>query len=146
MNLPEDLLEQAEHLAGREATRPKQVSLRRAISAAYYALFHFLIREACGRLAGRPDLRVLAARAFNHGDMKKACQAVLKSPPPAHLAPLLGNPVRAALRTVADTFVVLQTTRHDADYNLSQRFTRDETRRRVESARDAFAATPLPAT
>ena len=50
MNLPADLLEQAEHLAGREATRPKQASLRRAISAAYYSVFHLLIREACARL------------------------------------------------------------------------------------------------
>ena len=46
MPFPEDLLEQAKHLASRERTKPKQASLRRAVSTAYYALFHLLISEA----------------------------------------------------------------------------------------------------
>jgi hypothetical protein len=140
VNLPDHLLEQAEHLAGREARRPRQASLRRAISAAYYALFHFLIGEASARLVAGSDLRKLTARAFNHGDMKKACQAVLKSPPPAHLAPLLGSPVPADLRLIAESFVILQLARHDPDYDLAKVFTRDDTRRLIQSARDAFAA------
>ena len=41
-----DLLEQAKHLANREKKRPRQASLRRAVSTAYYALFHLLIHEA----------------------------------------------------------------------------------------------------
>lgn len=40
MAFPDDLLEQAVHLARREPGRPRQASLRRAISTAYYALFH----------------------------------------------------------------------------------------------------------
>ncbi len=48
MAYPDDLLEQAQHLAQREPKRPKQASLRRAISSAYYALFHLLISEAVG--------------------------------------------------------------------------------------------------
>jgi len=39
MNLAEDLLEQANHLARRERGKPKQASLRRAVSTAYYACF-----------------------------------------------------------------------------------------------------------
>ena len=46
MAYPEDLLEQANHLARREPKRPKQASLRRAVSTAYYALFHLLIGQA----------------------------------------------------------------------------------------------------
>ena len=42
MSLATDLLEQADHLARRERKRPKQASLRRAVSAAYYGLFHLL--------------------------------------------------------------------------------------------------------
>jgi hypothetical protein len=34
MGLHEDLLDQAEHLAGKERKKPKQASLRRAVSAA----------------------------------------------------------------------------------------------------------------
>ncbi len=51
MSLHDDLLEQAKHLANREPRRPKQASLRRAISAAYYALFHLLVDEATKLLA-----------------------------------------------------------------------------------------------
>jgi hypothetical protein len=36
-----DLLEQAKHLANREKKRPRQASLRRAVSTAYYALSTF---------------------------------------------------------------------------------------------------------
>jgi uncharacterized protein (UPF0332 family) len=46
MPLAEHLLEQAQHLANREKKRPRQASLRRAVSTAYYALFHLLIHEA----------------------------------------------------------------------------------------------------
>lgn len=46
MALCDDLLEQAFHLARREPTRPRQASLRRALSTSYYALFHFLAAEA----------------------------------------------------------------------------------------------------
>ncbi|MEX2560734.1 MAG: hypothetical protein WD403_12510 [Pirellulales bacterium] len=38
MSLHADLLTQAEYLANKEPKRPKQASLRRAISAAYYAV------------------------------------------------------------------------------------------------------------
>jgi hypothetical protein len=46
MSLPDDLLEQAGHLASRERTKPKQASLRRAISVSYYAVFHLLVDDA----------------------------------------------------------------------------------------------------
>ena len=38
MSLHQDLLAQARHLLRKEPRRPKQASLRRAVSAAYYAL------------------------------------------------------------------------------------------------------------
>lgn len=139
MNLPEDLLEQAEHLLARDATRPKQVNLRRAVSDAYYALFHFLIREACARLVAGRDLRNLTARAFNHGDMKKACQAFRSPTPAKYLAPLVGS-VPADLGQITELFVKLQEERHDADYNLARRFTRTEVGRVVSQVRDAFGA------
>src|SRR5467141_3575239 len=46
MAYADDLLEQARHLANRERKNPRQASLRRAVSTAYYALFHLLIHEA----------------------------------------------------------------------------------------------------
>ncbi len=41
-----DLLQQAKRLAHLEPKKPKQASLRRAVSTAYYSFFHFLITEA----------------------------------------------------------------------------------------------------
>ena len=41
-----DLLELAQHLAKLDSENPRQACLRRAVSTAYYALFHLLIAEA----------------------------------------------------------------------------------------------------
>ncbi|MBS1874595.1 MAG: hypothetical protein JSU00_15375 [Acidobacteria bacterium] len=62
MGLPEDLLEQADHLARWDWKHPKQASLRRAVSTAYYAVFHMLVSEAVAywkllRLLLVPDRR-----------------------------------------------------------------------------------------
>src|SRR5260370_10190 len=46
MAFADDLLEQARHLANRERKKPRLASLRRAVSTAYYALFHLRISEA----------------------------------------------------------------------------------------------------
>lgn len=46
MSIHKDLLQQARLLAILDEKRPKQANLRRAISSAYYALFHYLIDEA----------------------------------------------------------------------------------------------------
>jgi hypothetical protein len=46
MGFADDLLEQAYHLLNKDGDDPKEASLRRAVSTAYYALFHLLIDEA----------------------------------------------------------------------------------------------------
>ena len=47
-----DLLAQARSLATSDAKKPKQANLRRAISSAYYALFHFLCEEVTKTFVG----------------------------------------------------------------------------------------------
>lgn len=49
----EDLFAQAEMLARVDTRKPKQVNLRRAVSAAYYGVFHYLVDEACRCVFGR---------------------------------------------------------------------------------------------
>lgn len=71
MPLPDDLLEQARHLANGERRRPKQASLRRAVSTAYYALFHLLIQETI-RNRKIAEQRPLLARHCEHRRMKAA--------------------------------------------------------------------------
>jgi hypothetical protein len=71
MAFADDLLKQAFHLRNKEPKTPTQASLRRAVSTAYYALFHLLIEEASANWSRR-DTRDYLARAFEHGTMKAA--------------------------------------------------------------------------
>lgn len=161
MSLPLDLLEQAVHLASREPKRPKQASLRRAVSSAYYALFHLMIHDAAAIAApGLPaGLRALVARAMAHQDMKIVCRgffngnaAYLKSIAPGAKKPfrtseippttlsLLKLPLEPELVLVTRAFVQLQEARHDADYNMTATLTRSEVLFVTKLAHDAFAA------
>ena len=139
MSLANDLLEQARHLARRERRRPRQASLRRAISTAYYALFHLLIDEATRVLISRPETRSRFARAFEHADMKQASRAFAN--PQAQLAALTGGiAIPAAVQDVAAALVQLQEARHEADYNVERSFTRLESTNLVARAAQAFVA------
>ena len=124
MSLYHDLIEQAEHLAKRELKKPRQASLRRAVSTAYYALFHMLIDDAVLKLIPNAPslLRVQAQRAFAHRDMRNACEQLTKSS--NTFARLLVQPVEPELQTVAEAFVELQFRRHAAGYDLTQIFDR----------------------
>ncbi len=78
MSLPRDLLAQARFLATKEPRRPKDASLRRAVSTAYYALFHLLTEEASRFLisgSDRDSLRNLVARGFTHSEMGRTAKA-----------------------------------------------------------------------
>lgn len=72
MTYANDLLHQANELRDLDVKKPKQANLRRAISAAYYALFHQLTQDAVeARVpARRGDLQVQLARKFAHKTMK----------------------------------------------------------------------------
>ena len=140
MPFAEDLLEQATHLARREPRRPRQASLRRAVSTAYYALFHFLIAETARNWRRTQDREKLA-RMFDHDTMKRACvrgrdrlqQRVAKE--------AMEDEARAnakQLAFVADTFVKMQQQRHLADYDGSMRWTRTDVLAQLDSVSQAF--------
>jgi hypothetical protein len=142
MSYHADLLHQAQSLATREPRRPRQASLRRAVSASYYALFHLLIEAATHRLlAGRQreHLRIILGRAFMHSKMKATAASFASGSVSRKLKPALGTlPVQPELSNVANAFVDLQQARHEADYDLSRRFTRQETMDLVTQSSDAF--------
>ncbi len=138
MSLHSDLLEQAEHLIRRERRRPRQASLRRAISTAYYALFHLMVHEATLRVRGSPALRQKFSRAFDHGSMRSASNAFVNARPHQLVGLTGGLPIPPQLQTLARTFVELQEARHEADYNVAARFTRNEADDLVGLARQAF--------
>src|SRR5579864_2250274 len=140
MAFPDDLLEQAQHLAQREPKRPKQASLRRAVSTAYYALFHLLITETTKNWK-RPAERHTLARMFEHTLMGKVCTAKRDElnayfnthPPPS---PILD--VSRQLHIVAETFVQMLQHRHIADYDSSAKWTRTDAIEKSESVKAAF--------
>jgi uncharacterized protein (UPF0332 family) len=141
MPLAQDLLEQALHLANREPRRPKQASLRRAISTAYYALFHLLIHEATRNWKKAPQ-RALLARAFEHRGMKSACgkktkelDEFVRSKPRKSAAELA---IANHLRTVASAFIEAQEQRHIADYDNSKQWTRTEVLSQIATVDAAF--------
>lgn len=131
MSLHADLLRQAQHLANLEPRRPRQSSLRRAVSAAYYSLFHLLIDEATvmmfGRGGSKRRLRDVLARGFSHSSMAAACKSFEDGNLPASIASVLSPlPVPADLQTVAALFRQLQEERHRADYNRALPFAKSE--------------------
>ena len=71
----DDLLRQALYLVHKEPRNPKQASLRRGVSTAYYALFHLLIGEAVANW-NVVSLRAALGRAFDHGIMKAASNRI----------------------------------------------------------------------
>ncbi len=143
MSLHSDLLAQARHLARRESKRPRQASLRRSISASYYAVFHMLIDEATRRMVSggeRADLRGCLARGFTHRTMRRVAQQFAGGGVSPKLRPgLNGQPLQRELVAVAAAFVDLQQARQEADYNIARRFTRREVLNLADRAEEAMA-------
>ena len=140
MAFADDLLEVAQDLASLHPESPHQASLRRAVSTAYYALFHLLISETTANWA-RPELRATLARCFDHGPMKTASEtkvsqinAALKEDDPEDAEKV----VAIHLRTVANAFVQAQQRRNDADYNMAKEWTLVEVDKQIASVNEAF--------
>ncbi|MBK9261423.1 MAG: hypothetical protein IPM54_16660 [Polyangiaceae bacterium] len=145
MPLHEQLLVQAEHLVTKDKNpNPPRASLRRAVSTAYYALFHLLVYASASCLAGgseRKKLRNLLSRAFEHAEMKSVCTAFKSGTLNANVANNYGPvSVPRDLKHVAEAFCLLQEGRHLADYAVHQRFTRTEAIVEVNRAKNAFQA------
>jgi hypothetical protein len=148
--LHDDLQQQALELAGRDPRRPKQANLRRAVSASYYALFHFLVDQSCRQMLGTTNnlvrYRRVLARAAEHGAMKAACNQFASGALPAKLQRgLPGFNVPDVLRLMAATFSEAQDLRQRADYDLNQHFSRRDVlvlHAQVKEAIEDFQAIP----
>lgn len=134
MALADDLLEQANHLATREKKKPRQASLRRAVSTAYYAIFHLLVSEAVSNWRNA-NQRADLGRAFEHGRMRVASARLVNMT-------FAGSPAKAIddLRRVANAFVYLQRDRHDADYDGSLQLTRTQVLAKIALVERAFSS------
>jgi len=125
-----DLLQLAYDLERKDVVDPTQASLRRAVSTAYYALFHLLIDEAVSKWTIERHRSVLA-RTFDHNKMKGICDDVLKKNKS-------GANVPGELVIVAQNFIELQQHRHTADYDNSKQWSRDDVVIVLTLATEAF--------
>lgn len=130
----DDLLRVAEGLArgalGSGRGRPRQVELRRAVSTAYYALFHALARCCADTLIGatRSENRSQPAwrqtyRALDHAQAKGRCNNTE-----------MMNRFPISIRAFGETFVEMQPQRHNADYDPEATFTRDRVLQLIDEA------------
>ena len=145
MAIPDDLLDQAEILVKLDQGKPRQANLRRAVSAAYYALFHLLASAGAEIVGpGRPaELRNRVRRAFTHEGMKAACAGFLSGKLqdlPADIRSLIAPPLEPEFALLAKAFIELQQARHVADYDFSRSMTREEALAKINLADSAFGA------
>ena len=139
IDLPEQLIALAElHIRN---TDSNEANVRRAVSSAYYALFHLLVRDAVANWK-HSDHRSRLARTFDHKRMKDASTAIVKkigyvrNSESAESGP--EQALRLRLSTVAQAFVDLQQARHKADYDVEEPFQRLDAAVDVAQARLAF--------
>jgi hypothetical protein len=133
MAYQDDLLIQALQLV--HTIPSSQASLRRAVSTAYYAVFHMLIAEATSHW-NIVSLRAALGRAYDHGVMRASSNRILNT----RDFPFTGEDPRVVqdLRFVASTFTQLQEDRHFADYNLTKDLDPTDALNQVKSAEEAF--------
>lgn len=100
----------------RRGDPPTDEHVRRAISNAYYALFHALATSNADVLIGRPHDTMTAVawtrvyRAIEHGAAKNQLRQHRQE-------------LSTAAQAFADTFIGLQDLRHSADYDPNVTFT-----------------------
>jgi hypothetical protein len=127
-------IEAAYDLCRRTGQRPREAFMRRAVSTAYYAMFHAICRLCADGLVGgihartAPYLRVY--RALDHAGAKKT----LRSKDAGDLHP--------SIAAFGDAFAVLQQMRHRADYDpVPFRYYFDDTKSYVDLAQSAIRGT-----
>jgi len=131
---PRDLISLARDLAGLHKGKPSQAALRRALSTAYYAMFHTLAKSGADLMLGGTGAdRSKHAwrqvyRALEHGVAKDACRngAFMSKFP-------------KDIEDFGNMFVALQEKRHNADYDPEERFYRSSVIQDINAAEHAIA-------
>lgn len=129
----EDLLSVARQLAQLDHGRPRQATLRRSVSTAYYALFHALCDTCVKQTVGwkrRVDFWAPISpiyRAIDHGSARRLFLTLRSS---RHAV--------GQLKRLADLFVELQDARLRADYDPATRLTRGQAIEYTSDAEEAI--------
>lgn len=140
---PADLVAAARLLAGADAAG--EVYFRRAISTAYYALFHHVLGAGAARFLrdGKTDSSAYSVlyRGFTHGRMKTVCEALnLMTLSRSFARQFRRTSVSSDMRAFATTFLELQDARHRADYDPQATFTVVDAETFIADAESAILA------
>jgi hypothetical protein len=142
---PDHLLEQAARLTATPTIgAPRQADLRRAISTAYYGIFHAIVTEAADDFAGRTQREsaryALVYRSIDHKALRTLCHDLCKSTLPEKYSRYLpSGGFGSDLVAVAAAVVDLQEKRHSADYDPHYRVSTSDAVLAVATARSALA-------
>jgi hypothetical protein len=142
---PHHLFEQADRLIAPQAPGPsRQVDLRRAISAAYYGIFHAILTAAADQFIGVTQRSTaqyrLVYRSIDHKALRLLCEDLKKQNLPAKYAAYApGNGFGSNILAFSIAAVELQEKRHAADYDPSVRIRRSDAIVAVSAARAALA-------
>lgn len=129
---PQELIDTCYKLSPLAANPPpSQADMRRAISTAYYALFHTLAASNAELIVGQPQSNISSYawervyRRLDHGRARNNLRAAL-------------NLLSQTGENFARTFIDLQEQRQEADYNPNARFIRSETINIIARAQTAI--------
>lgn len=120
---PEHLFEQADKLISPPpAGPPRQVDLRRAISSAYYGVFHATLTAAADEFVGVTKRSTtqysLVYRSVDHRSLRELCSEIKKPTLPAKYTPYEPrNGFGPNIKAFAAAVVEMQEKRHAADYD-----------------------------
>ena len=129
MGLADELLEDARYLAEQGIAENRVSCMRRAVSTAYYAVFHLLVEDFISNWPFT-DQRARLARMFDHKKMRDAAFT-----PANERNPTSTESVLVDFKTA---FRQLQTDRHRADYDLSWNVVATEVQKAITLAEDIF--------
>jgi hypothetical protein len=140
---PDRLLQQAELLAAHPPSgEPHQTDLRRAISSAYYGVFHFTLASAADMVVGTDNRSTarysLAYRSVDHARLRTLCSQLKASQMSSDLSPYVPAGGFGEIIDFARLAANLLQLRNLADYHPSELFTIDEARAAVSEAREAI--------
>jgi hypothetical protein len=141
---PDHLFEQADKLiAPPPHGPPRQVDLRRAISSAYYGVFHAVLAAVANRFVGSTkqatSLYSLVYRSIDHDALRRLCLEATKSQiSPKYIPHTPAGGFGAEILGFAQGTLDLQEKRHSADYDPSIRFSTSDATLVVDLARTSL--------
>jgi uncharacterized protein (UPF0332 family) len=129
VGLADDFLDDARELAERSYADRRSSHMRRAISTAYYAIFHLFVEDFVEHWEFE-DQRARLGRMFNHGPMRNAAYTPKKKSDP--------TPLEKELVDVSNSFEQLQKDRQKADYDSGWKVVETDVRNSVTPAEEVF--------